>query len=239
MDPWAAGLYLVPPEARMLIPAGAAPDFAEALLTRCLTLDVDIVLPTVDAELRPLAYAREKFAAAGIALLLADAAALEVILDKLSLARHCADVVRVPRTELFGPDVDPASWTYPAVVKPRTGSGSRGIVIVGSAAELAALDRSPSLIVQDFLPGEEYSVDVLADADGHVIASRPAHPGPGRLGRVGRRPHGARPRDRTSSGAPWPARPASRSWPTCSANATGTATPRCSRSIRACRARSD
>ena len=173
MDPWAAGLYLVPPEMRTIIPAGAAPDFAEALLTRCLTLDVDIVLPTVDAELRPLAYAREKFAAAGIALLLADAAALEVILDKLSLARHCADVVRVPRTELFGPDVDPASWTYPAVVKPRTGSGSRGIVIVGSAAELAALDRSPSLIVQDFLPGEEYSVDVLAGADGHVIAAVP------------------------------------------------------------------
>jgi carbamoyl-phosphate synthase large subunit len=26
MDPWASGLYLVPPEARTLIPAGAAPD---------------------------------------------------------------------------------------------------------------------------------------------------------------------------------------------------------------------
>jgi carbamoyl-phosphate synthase large subunit len=173
MDPWAAGLYLVPAEMRTIIPAGAATDFAEALLTRCLTLDVNIVLPTVDAELRPLAYAREKFAAAGIALLLANAAALDVILDKLSLARHCADVVRVPRTELFGPDVDPSDWTYPAVVKPRTGSGSRGVVIAGSAAELAALDRSPSLIVQDFLPGEEYSVDVLAGADGHVIASVP------------------------------------------------------------------
>lgn len=173
MDPWAAGLYLVPAEMRTIIPAGAAPDFAEALLTRCLSLEVDIVLPTVDAELRPLAYAREKFATAGIALLLANAAALDVILDKLSLACHCADIVRVPRTELFGPDVDPADWTYPAVVKPRTGSGSRGVVIVGSAAELAALDRSPSLIVQDFLPGEEYSVDVLAGADGHVIASVP------------------------------------------------------------------
>jgi carbamoyl-phosphate synthase large subunit len=59
------------------------------------------------------------------------------------------------------------------VVKPRQGSGSRGVVIVGSAAELAALDRPPGLIVQDFLPGEEYSVDVLADAAGHVIASVP------------------------------------------------------------------
>ena len=59
------------------------------------------------------------------------------------------------------------------MVKPRTGSGSRGLMTVGSAAELAALHRSPSLIVQEFLPGEEYSVDVLADAGGHVIASVP------------------------------------------------------------------
>jgi carbamoyl-phosphate synthase large subunit len=171
MDPWAAGLYLT--GERTLVPAGAAPEFTAVLLDRCRALGVDVVLPTVDAELLPLARAREEFAAAGVALLLAPAAALDVILDKLTLAEHCAGVVAVPRTELFGPSLDPASWTYPAVVKPRRGSGSRGVIIVDSAAELAALDRSPSLIVQDFLPGEEYSVDVLADAAGQVIASVP------------------------------------------------------------------
>jgi carbamoyl-phosphate synthase large subunit len=173
MDPWAAGLYLVPAWARTLIPAGAAPGFADALLARCGTLGVDVVLPTVDAELRPLARAREEFTAAGIQLLLAPAAALDVILDKLLLVQHCAGVVRVPRTEVFGPSVDPAQWGYPVVVKPRQGSGSRGVVIAGSAAELAALHRSAELIVQEFLPGEEYSVDVLADAGGRVIASVP------------------------------------------------------------------
>jgi carbamoyl-phosphate synthase large subunit len=173
MDPWASGLYLVPPDCRTLVPAGADPDFADTLLTRCGTLDVDVVLPTVDAELRPLAHSRDKFTAAGIALLLAEAHALDIILDKLALATHCAGVVRIPRTELFGPALDPASWTYPVVVKPRTGSGSRGIYIIGSAAELDAMERSPGLIVQDFLPGEEYSVDVLADTNGHVIASVP------------------------------------------------------------------
>jgi carbamoyl-phosphate synthase large subunit len=176
MDPWAAGLYLVPPAARTLIPAGAAAGFTDALLAQCVKLGVDVILPTVDAELRPLAHAREAFKAAGIDLLLAPAAALDVILDKLLLAEHCAAVVRVPRTELFGPFVDPDSWSYPVIVKPREGSGSRGIVMVGSAAELAklaALDLTATLIVQEFLPGEEYSVDVLADADGRVVASVP------------------------------------------------------------------
>ena len=173
MDPWAAGLYLVPPGAAALIPAGAAPGFADSLLATCVALGVDIVLPTVDAELRPLAAAREKFAAAGIAVLLAPAGALDIILDKLSLARHCAGIVQVPRTEPFGAAIDPDTWTYPVVVKPRTGSGSRGIVTVESATALAALERSDELIIQEFLPGEEYSIDVLADAHGHVMAAVP------------------------------------------------------------------
>jgi carbamoyl-phosphate synthase large subunit len=173
MDSWAAGLYLVPPAGRTLIPAGADPDFAEVLLARCQALGVNVVLPTVDAELRPLARARPLYAAAGIDLLLAPAPALDVTLDKLALAHRCARVVRVPSTQLFGPAVDPARLTYPVIVKPRTGSGSRGVITVDSAGVLAALKRSSALIVQEFLPGDEYSIDVLADASGHVIASVP------------------------------------------------------------------
>jgi carbamoyl-phosphate synthase large subunit len=173
MDPWAAGLYLVPPRSRTLVPAGAAPEFAGVLLARCRDLGVHVVLPTVDAELRPLAGARATFRAHGIELLLAPTAALDVILDKLALAEHCAAVVRVPRTEPLGPGTDPWSWTYPVIVKPRSGSGSRGIVKIAAPAELAALDRAPGRLVQEFLPGAEFSIDVLAGADGHVIASVP------------------------------------------------------------------
>ena len=38
MDAWAAGLYLVPPGARTLIPAGLDPDFASTVLARCTAL---------------------------------------------------------------------------------------------------------------------------------------------------------------------------------------------------------
>jgi len=173
MDPWAAGLYLLPADARTLIPAGLDPNFVSAVLARCVALGVHVLIPTVDAEMRPLAGARAEYAAAGIELMLAPERALDLTLDKLALARCCAGHVRVPRTECFDGALDPASWDYPVILKPRTGSGSRDISVVASARELAVLERSAEFIVQEYLPGDEYSIDVLSDARGHVIAAVP------------------------------------------------------------------
>jgi PylC-like, N-terminal domain len=118
IDPWAAGLYLVPPEARAIIPRGDDPALVSAVFGRCVSRQVDVVIPTVDTELRPLAQARGTFAGAGIRLLLAPDEALAVTLDKLALARRCAGTVRVPRTELLA-GTSPGGWQYPVVVKPR------------------------------------------------------------------------------------------------------------------------
>jgi carbamoyl-phosphate synthase large subunit len=173
MDPWAAGLYLVPPEARTLVPAGLDPGYVDTTLARCVAMGVDVLIPTCDAELRPLGRARARFREAGIELLLAPDPALEVCLDKLALAERCAGRVPVPRTERLDKVADPESWTYPVMVKPRRGSGSRGISVIASSQDLARLDASADFLVQEYLPGAEYSIDVLADVTGHVVASVP------------------------------------------------------------------
>ena len=172
MDPWAAGLYLVPPDARTLVPAGSDPGFAEAALARCVAMGVDVLIPTCDAELRPLGRARAAFRKAGVELLLAPDRALDVCLDKLALAERCAGRVPVPRTERLD-QADPGLWTYPVMVKPRRGGGSRGIRVVESGRELAEIQASADYLVQEYLPGTEYSIDVLADVTGHVVASVP------------------------------------------------------------------
>jgi carbamoyl-phosphate synthase large subunit len=172
MDPWAAGLYLVPPDARTLVPAGSDPGFADVALARCLAMGADVLIPTCDAELLPLGRARAGFREAGVELLLAPDRALDVCLDKLALVERCAGRVPVPRTERLD-QADPGLWTYPVMVKPRRGSGSRGIRMVGSAQELAEMQASADYLVQEYLPGTEYSIDVLADVTGHVVASVP------------------------------------------------------------------
>lgn len=172
MDPWAAGLYLVPAGRRVVVPAGADPGFVDALLARCADHGVDVLVPTVDCELEPVAGQAERFARQGIRLLLPPPSVLGLTLDKLALATACADVVRVPRTESAA-TTDPTDWTYPVIVKPRRGSGSRGIAVVQSPEDLVARALGDDMLVQEFLPGEEYSVDVLADPSGTVVAAVP------------------------------------------------------------------
>lgn len=173
MDLYAAGLYLVPPGRRWLIPAGDTPGFAEELRERCVGAGIDVLIPTVDAELLPLSLIRAQLADEHIRLALTGHRALADTLDKFALYQRCVATVRAPRTELLGPELDPDSWQYPVVVKPRSGSGSRGFRILDSAAELRSQPPDERLMVQDLLPGEEFSLDVLADTVGRVISVVP------------------------------------------------------------------
>lgn len=173
IDPYAAGLYLVDADRRWLVPRGDAPDFVDETLRLCRAEHVDVLVPTVDSELQPLAAHRSDFAATGIRLALTTQGALAHTLDKLALAQACAGRVRTPRTELLGPALDPDSWTYPVITKPRRGSGSRDVARVDSAAELTRRRSEDGLIVQEYLPGAEYSLDVLADVDTRVVSVVP------------------------------------------------------------------
>jgi carbamoyl-phosphate synthase large subunit len=173
IDPYSAGLYLVAPERRLIVPRGDDPGFVDALLAVARREGVTVIVPTVDSELQPLAAARARFGEEGIALVLAHAATLAVCLDKWALHERCRHTVRVPATWLVDTPFAVHEVTLPAIVKPRSGSGSRGIRLVHDAAELRALPRDGTLLVQEHLPGAEYSLDVLARADGHVAAVVP------------------------------------------------------------------
>jgi carbamoyl-phosphate synthase large subunit len=173
IDPYAAGLYLVESDRRVILPRGDDQRFADILLARCEQDSVDVLVPTVDSELIPLAARRAQFEQAGVQLVLAPLETLEVCLDKWALHARCHGQVRVPDTVLVDDTFDPASAPLPAIVKPRVGSGSRGIHRVDRVEELERLERDGSLLVQELLPGAEYSLDVLATGDGRVIAVVP------------------------------------------------------------------
>ncbi|HMV87030.1 MAG TPA: ATP-grasp domain-containing protein [Blastocatellia bacterium] len=173
MDYHASGLYLVPAAQRTLVLPGRHPDFIRDLLQKCRDLKIDVLVPTVDVELVAVAKARKQFELIGVRVLLADVETLELCLDKLKLLIACDGLIPVPRFAVFNTAFDDSDWQYPLIVKPRAGSGSRGVVRVETPAELRKLERGTHLLVQEYLPGEEFSVDVLANQRGEVLATVP------------------------------------------------------------------
>lgn len=170
MDGWASGLYLVDADRRRLVPPGLAPGFVDAVIAMVATDRIDLVVSTVDVELPPLAAARARL---GAILVAPSAAALDTCLDKFALVQACTGHARVPMTRLLDEVGVAEDWDFPVIVKPRSGAGSRGVHLVERREDLQREHLDPGWIIQEFLPGDEYSVDVLMGEGGHAIAAVP------------------------------------------------------------------
>lgn len=159
------------------IPFASAPNFVEELRRLCCDLNVDLLAPGVDEELLPISQARRTIACE---VLLPPTEFVRAHLDKLtSQALLKALGVPVPETEAL---TGRRRVSFPCVVKPRRGRGSRDVAIVSSEEELRAhvvLCRRPpdDFIVQQLLQGQEYTVTMVADRAGVLRAVVPVKVG--------------------------------------------------------------
>lgn len=173
MDGWASGLYLVPDDRRRIVPAGRSATFVDDVMTMCRLDEIDVLFSTVDVELPGLAARRDDLLELGTRLAAPTLETLTVCLDKWLLAERCAPSVAVPVTRLLNTQGRSYDWSFPVIVKPRSGAGSRGVRLVADREALEALGDDETNIIQENLPGDEFSVDVLAGLDGAVIAAVP------------------------------------------------------------------
>jgi len=171
MDGWASGLYLVEASRRRLVEPGRSAEFVDGIIGLVEADSLDVVISTVDVELLQLARRRADLVPAVLAA--PSLETLELALDKFVLAERCAPLLRVPETTLLNAAGVALDWTFPVIIKPRQGAGSRGVRLIQSREELEAAGIDESIIIQEHLPGDEYSVDVIAGTDGEVIAAVP------------------------------------------------------------------
>jgi carbamoyl-phosphate synthase large subunit len=140
----------------------------------CDVEDVNLVIPTIDDELPTFGRARDRFAQLGIAVAVSSENTSITCNDKYETYLFCErNGVRTAKTSLAG-DIDFESVRYPVYVKPRFGRGSVNVFAVHNQAQLRLfLDYVPNAIVQDHLPGTEFTVDVLCDFSGRVLSIVP------------------------------------------------------------------
>jgi len=140
----------------------------------CDAEDIDLVIPTIDDELPIFGRSMERFRRMGIDVAISSERTSDICNDKYEMYLFClANGIKTPVTRLAA-DVDPDRLNYPVYVKPRIGRGSVNVFSVNNPAQLRLfLDYVPDAIVQDFLPGTEFTVDVLCDFNGNVISIVP------------------------------------------------------------------
>lgn len=200
MRPDVVGRYLA--DAFYIVPSAESPEFGKALLEIAINEHVDVILPQVTRELLPLAENAPLFEQHGTKIAIASKASIERANDKwiiLEAAKQCK--VPYPKSVLTKAEEELLQAVkelgYPqtkVVVKPRLSNGLRGLRILSeepwdvvrfltqkpdsleiSLDGLLAILRNgewPELIVQEFLPGPEYTIDVFRGQCGIVAIPR-------------------------------------------------------------------
>jgi ATP-grasp in the biosynthetic pathway with Ter operon len=121
---------------------------------------IDLVFPTADslvAEFSRWETGRVRFVAT-------NAEAAELFLSKSKTYQRLGGVVPVPRV------LDARDVSFPAYAKPDSGGGCRGHMMIGCEEELRLAVRR-GLLITEFLPGAEYTVDCINDLKGRLLSA--------------------------------------------------------------------
>lgn len=160
-----------------IVPRMTAPGYLDAILDICEKEKVDGVLSLIDPELSLLAEHVVDFKAVGTTVIGSSYDLCEMALDKSQmygwLVKHgyqCAKSYM--DKEAFYADVEAGRITYPVFVKPARGSASIAISKVYDKETLELLlAHDDSLMIQEFLDGQEIGADVYIDMiSGEVVS---------------------------------------------------------------------
>ena len=155
------------------VPMSSDPAYLDEVRAICDSERVRLVVPTIDDELPVFAAARDAFQARGITVACSPEPANAICNDKLATCRHLRQSGVSAAVSYAGHEV-PADAPLPLFVKPRAGRGAVGAFPVRSRRELDFfLDYVADPIVQEYLDGPEFTIDVLCDGDGQPVSIVP------------------------------------------------------------------
>lgn len=116
--------------------------------------DIDLVLPTSD-DVISISHAKD-WLFNNVILFMSDYNSISKCVDKFLFYNECETKFSLPKT---------TDKFTPVFAKPRDGKGSRGIKLID--------ETQKNYIYQEYLPGTEYTIDVLSDMNSNTLSVIP------------------------------------------------------------------
>ncbi|PIW36738.1 MAG: hypothetical protein COW24_03575 [Candidatus Kerfeldbacteria bacterium CG15_BIG_FIL_POST_REV_8_21_14_020_45_12] len=143
--------------------------YVDTVLDICAKEKVDLYIPIIDYGFRKLAAAKTRFAEAGVYLMIADDAAMDVCADKYNTYLFFKEN-NIPTAETWEAvsNGDFSSVQYPVFIKPRTdGRASLDVYVINNEEELRFHTKgNDNYVMQQLIVGREFTVDCLSSLDG-------------------------------------------------------------------------
>ncbi|MGZ7135988.1 MAG: ATP-grasp domain-containing protein [Methanobacterium sp.] len=169
MNKLAAGLYIS--DKGYLIPPFNDQLFYTEIEKIIEKEDIDVVIPALDTILQDFSNKKQYFNELGTKIMISEPNSIGIGLDKWKTYKKMKDIIPIPRSFIHVEDVD---VDFPLLIKPRDGSGSENVFKIDDVEELNFFfKRVPNPIIQEYLSGNEYTVDCLADNYGNLLISIP------------------------------------------------------------------
>ncbi|HEY4859585.1 MAG TPA: ATP-grasp domain-containing protein [Xanthobacteraceae bacterium] len=153
-----------------LVPSITSEGYIDALGALCVRHRLRLIVPLIDTELPVLAPHRATFAREGVELLVSSTEVNELCLDKQRTCKFFERIgVDTPRILDVPTLLGDANAGYPFFLKPADGSCSGGATRIDTREQLAFYSQhTRNAIVQEFIKGNEYTLDILTDFDGRT-----------------------------------------------------------------------
>lgn len=127
-------------------------------------------MPSSGYDIYQYSENKEKLLKLGALPVVSDKKTMERCRDKMQTFSYLSKKFDLPFTTL---DYKKTS-RFPLIAKPRYGKGSKGIVKIDNEKELKYVQiKKDNLIFQEYLPGTEYTIDVLSDLECEPIIAVP------------------------------------------------------------------
>ena len=155
-----------------IVPRISDSGYIPVLLRICEERRVDALIPTIDTDLYLLSCQKQRFAEVGTTVFVSAPEKVAVCRDKRYTAEYFHSVGLASPAPVDS--VDRYEGGYPAFIKPFDGSSSIGANKAENEEELRFFaSQLKTYVIQPFVCGTEYTVDIFCDQDGSPIYITP------------------------------------------------------------------
>lgn len=179
-------------DVKLQVPPVYAENYIDLTLEICKVYHIDALISLNDLELPILSENKRRFDDMGVKVIVSPPEVIDICFDKYKTSLWVESIgLKAPKSFVRLEDAKEAlvngDVSFPLFLKPRWGSGSIGLEIVDDLSELdfiygflskkikksilaPASKEKDLIIIDEYLSGNEYGLDVINDLEGNFVA---------------------------------------------------------------------